>query len=339
MCALPRFVEDLMASCLGCRRCEKVCPSLKLGGCSPWLSMLERENANTELCIGCGKCSAVCKHTDPRLALMYLKAELVQAKVPDTFYQTGFIMLPASDEWKTQVPEYREGDEVCLIPGCKVQSVVPFLKYATWKVFDSIGIGIGELPGNTCCMYPVPFRVMEEPIRNGYKYKLRVNAEGKDMVTLCSGCTNELGTSGIYAPHVSTYLTKYLDRIRSFPGVSLKVALEPGCSGERFLTDTRMIVEATGAEIVNRTFGCCGKNIEGINDKLMAERELECRGADVIVVCCPNCMTFYDKYEGGLPVIHIVELLALAAGDSNTLKFHNIRLSEDILAKKVKCDG
>ncbi len=335
MCALPRFVEDIMASCLGCRRCEKVCPSYRLGGCSPWLSMLERDNANTLMCIGCGKCSTVCKHTDPRLALMYLKAEMMKAQVPESFHQTGFALPPASDEWKNKVPAYEEKNDVYLIPGCKVQSMVPYLKYAAWKVFDSLGVGLAELPANTCCMYPVPFRVMEEPIRNGYKYVMRANAGGKDMVTLCSGCTNELGMSGVYAPHVSVYLTKYLDKIRSFPGVKLKVALEPGCSGERFLKDIRMIVEATGAEIVNRSYGCCGKNVEGINTKLMAEREKECEGADVIVVCCPNCMTFYDKYEGGLPVIHIIELLALATGDTNTLQFHNIRLSDKIISEKV----
>ncbi len=335
MCALPRFVEDIMASCLGCRRCEKVCPSYKLGGCSPWLSMLERDNANTLMCIGCGKCSTVCKHTDPRLALMYLKAEMMKAQVPESFHQTGFALPPASDEWKSKVPAYKEKNDVYLIPGCKVQSMVPYLKYAAWKVFDSLGIGLAELPSNTCCMYPVPFRVMEEPIRNGYKYVMRANAGGKDMVTLCSGCTNELGMSGVYAPHVSVYLTKYLEKIRSFPGVKLKVALEPGCSAERFLKDIRLIVEATGAEIVNRSYGCCGKNVEGINDKLMAEREKECEGADAIVVCCPNCMTFYDKYEGGLPVIHIIELLALAAGDTNTLQFHNIKLSDKIVSEKV----
>lgn len=335
MCALPRFVEDIMASCVGCRRCEKVCPSFRLGGCSPWLSMLERENANTLMCIGCGRCSKVCKHTDPKLALMYLKAELSDAKIPESFTRTGYALPPASDEWKKQVPEFKGGNDVYLIPGCKVQGMVPFLKYAAWKAFDSLGLGLSELPGNTCCMYPVPFRIMEEPIRNGYKYAMRSTANGKDMVTLCSGCTNELGTSGVYAPYVGTYLAKYLDRIRHLPGVKLRVALEPGCSGECFLTDIIQVVRATGAEIVNKSHGCCGKNIAGINSKLMYEREKECEGADAIVVCCPNCMTFYDRYENGLPVIHLVELLAMAAGDTNTMKFHHIKLSDGLLSKKV----
>ncbi len=266
---------------------------------------------------------------------MYLKAELSNAKVPESFIRTGYVIPPASDEWKSQVPAYEGGNDLYLIPGCKVEGVVPFLKYATWKAFDAIGIGISELPGNTCCMYPVPFRVMEEPIRNGYKYAMRTTARGKDMVTLCSGCTNEFGMSGVYAPHVATYMTKYLDKIRKLPGVRLKIALEPGCSGERFLTDIRAVVEATGARICNDRYGCCGKNVDGINSRLMAEREAECEGADAIVVCCPNCMVFYDKYHGGLPVLHITELLAMAAGDTNTVKFHHIRLSDKLLSEKV----
>jgi heterodisulfide reductase subunit B len=42
---------------------------------------------------------------------------------------------------------------------------------------------------------------------------------------------------------------------------------------------------------------------------------------------CPNCQWFYDNYEGGKPVIHLAELLAMAAGDTETLKFHRIPLN------------
>ncbi len=327
MCALPSFVEDIMASCLGCRRCEKVCPSFKYGGCSPWLSMLERDNANATMCIGCGKCSEVCKHTDPKLALLYLRAEYLNAQVPESFESTGYSIPPASDEWKEKVPAYTEGNDVYMLPGCIVQGRLPYLKYAAVKAFQALGIGLGELPENTCCMYPVPFRVMEEPERNEYKYKMRAKAHGKDTVTLCAGCTDELGRSGVYAPHICTYLAKYLDRIRKLPGVKLKVAIEPGCSAERYMKDIIAIVEATGAEYVGNACGCCGKNVKGINDKLMAEREAECAEADVIVMGCPNCQWFYDNYEGGKPVIHLAELLAMAAGDTETLKFHRIPLN------------
>lgn len=265
---------------------------------------------------------------------MYLRAELSHAKVPESFEKYGYVLPPAPDDWKAQVPEFRERNDVYLIPGCKVQAEAPYLKYAAWKVFDAIGIGLAELPGNTCCMYPVPFRVMEESVRNGYKYSMRadVRSKGKDMVTLCSGCTNEFAASGIRAPNVCTYLSKYLDRIRKLPGVDLRVALEPGCSAECCLSDIIELVKATGATLVGNAYGCCGKDVPGIKDRLMAEREKECEGADVIVLCCPNCMIHYDRYEGGLPVMHLVELLAMAAGDTETLKFHRIKIGDSLLS-------
>ena len=141
MCALPSFVEDIMASCLGCRRCEKVCPSFKYGGCSPWLSMLERDNANATMCIGCGKCSEVCKHTDPKLALLYLRAEYLNAQVPESFESTGYSIPPASDEWKEKVPAYTEGNDVYMLPGCIVQGRLPYLKYAAVKAFQASASG------------------------------------------------------------------------------------------------------------------------------------------------------------------------------------------------------
>ena len=91
-------------------------------------------------------------------------------------------------------------------------------------------------------------------------------------------------------------------------------------------SDFRMIVEATGVEIINKSYGCCGKSIPDISDKLMAERQAECQGADFIVVGCPNCLTFYDNVPNGVPVVHLSELIAMAAGDRETVKFHKLKL-------------
>ena len=185
----------------------------------------------------------------------------------------------------------------------------------------------GELYENTCCMYPLPLRPLDEAVRTEYKVRARGNAAGRDLVTLCSGCTNELATSGVYAPNICTYFVKYLDKIRALPGLKGKrVAFEPGCASERFVSDFRLIVEATGVEIINTQYGCCGKNIPDISGKLMAERQAECQGADFIVVGCPNCLTFYDAVPNGIPVIHLAELIAMAAGDTETQRFHKLRI-------------
>ncbi len=88
----------------------------------------------------------------------------------------------------------------------------------------------------------------------------------------------------------------------------------------------RKVVEACGCEIVNHASGCCGKGTDRVGAPLMDEREAECRGADAIVVGCPNCLSFYDSYPNGIPVLHISELICLAAGDSFTQKYHRIKL-------------
>lgn len=323
---MPDHVVDLMTNCVGCKRCLKVCPSFKHGGCNPWLSMIAKD-PHTEMCIGCGKCSEVCRHTNPKLVMMYLKAEKLQLQVPEAFKRCGYVLPPVSDDWKKEVPEYSEGTQVLYMPGCIVQAKAPYLKYAIVKAFEAVGIAAGELPENTCCMYPLPLRSMDEAQRTEYKVAARGNAAGRDLVTLCAGCTNELGTSGVYAPHISTYFAKYLDRIRALPGLKgKKVAFEPGCASERFVSDFRMIVEATGVEIINKKYGCCGKSIPHVSEELMGERQLEGQGADFIVVGCPNCQVFYDDVPNGIPVVHLSELIAMAAGDFETQKFHKLKI-------------
>ncbi len=57
---------------------------------------------------------------------------------------------------------------------------------------------------------------------------------GRDTITLCGGCKYELLAQEVNFPHISEYLAHHLDRIRQLPGAKLRVALEPGCSAERF---------------------------------------------------------------------------------------------------------
>ncbi len=320
-----KLMDQLMTACLGCRRCTKVCPSHAHGGCDPYYVM-KGWDGNVTKCIGCGKCSEVCPQTDPKTVMMHMKAEALELKVPDSFVKDGYVIEPADPSWREGLPEIPEGNDMYLVAGCFVKGYLPYLIYAAERAFSAIGIGIKELPENKCCTYPLPLRSMTDVERLAVKARMQSHSRRKEMITLCAGCCNEFGRSGIYAPHVSTVLARYMDRIRALPGVKLKVALEPGCSSERFMGDFEAVVRSTGAEPIGNTYGCCGKNIEGVNSELMAEREAECAGADAIVVGCPNCMRFYDAQPGGKPVIHLIELVAMAAGDSETQRFHKIKI-------------
>ena len=83
-------------------------------------------------------------------------------------------------------------------------------------------------------------------------------------------------------------------------------------------------VEAMGCEVVNTTMGCCGKNTP-VAGPLMEEREAECAGADWIIVGCPMCQVKFDSHPDGMPAMHIAELVAMAAGDTESLRHHIIR--------------
>jgi len=216
-----------------------------------------------------------------------------------------------------------------VMPGCVAKRRVPFVVYAARRALGYLGLGNAELPGNTCCTYPLVFKLETRESKEELKSGMSRQAGGRDTVTLCGGCTHELRDSGIDFPHISVYLARYLDRIKALRGINLKVSVEPGCSVEEYADDFRAVVEACGCTIVNRSSGCCGKGIPGVQQGLMAEREAESEGADAVIIGCPNCLTAYDTYEGGLPVLHISELVCLAAGDSTTQRYHRIKLERE----------
>jgi heterodisulfide reductase subunit B len=142
------------------------------------------------------------------------------------------------------------------------------------------------------------------------------------LVTLCGGCSEELSDDGVKAEHIVSFLHRNIDKLPRFPE-GYKVAMEPGCAVEPIAGEMKDIIAALGCEVVNKTYGCCGKSAP-VAVPLMAERQKECSGADFVIVACPMCQVKYDSYEGGLPVVHIAELVAMAAGDNATLGFHKI---------------
>lgn len=318
-------VADLMAKCVACGLCTDACPSHAHGGCDPFLVMTGKDG-NVLSCIGCGKCTDVCPTTDPKEVMMHRKSEALGLAVPDTFVKYGYVMAPADPSWQAGLPPIPPGDAVWLIPGCTITAKVPFLKYAGARALQAVGAGSRELPGNTCCMYPLPLRSLTDEERDVYKQRMGAAAGGRPLVTLCAGCCNELADAHVVAPHITTYLAQHLDAIRALPRLRLKVALEPGCSAERFAAEFEAVVRATGAEPIGNPFGCCGKTVERIGAEMMRERQADCARADVIVVGCPMCFRMYDACPGGKPVLHLAELVALAAGDRSTLRFHRIPL-------------
>lgn len=315
-----------MADCIGCGLCDEACPSFAHGGCSPQ-KVMNGEEGNVTLCIGCGNCSAVCSSTHPFKVMMYMNCKASGAKIPDVFYETGFVMPAGISPARTELPYVPSGDDIYLMAGCTVECKLPFLKYATGTALNALGISNSELPHATCCTFPLPFRNLSDAERDEYKLKMGAEANGRDIITICPGCADELKSAGVKAKHVSHLFYNNLEKISQLPGVSLKVAIEPGCALEHFAKEFEEIVKATGATPIGNKIGCCGKSVKGISNQLMMERQEEIKGADAVIVGCPFCTFKYDSVQNGLPALHISELIALAAGDSATQKYHRLKLT------------
>ena len=321
MTDLEDEIKRLMRSCIGCGTCTEYCPSAGHGGCDPHAIMTTGEG-NILDCIMCGTCSRVCDDTDPLTVmkgLIYLKR---RGGFPDHFERTGYIH-PMEDcpSRKELDPKWDDGG-IHIMPGCVVKAKVPYLEYASAVALRYLGYPCTELKGNGCCIRPVQFMGMSGEEKLEYKRDMVSNASGENVLALCHGCSEEMNSSSLNVENVIHFLHGNIDRLPNL-SIRMSVAIEPGCQAEHLLDEMREVVEAIGCTVVNDRTGCCGKDTR-ISPALMKERLEECSGCDLIVVGCPKCFTKYDSYQGGKPVIFITELVAMAIGDSNTLRYHRI---------------
>ncbi len=271
--------------------------------------------ADMSLCICCGSCSQVCRRSDPLKVMMDLIAIERGLQPSELYRSTGFIMpLPADPPDPVWT-----GDDVKVMPGCVAKCKIPYVVYAASSALRSMGFAASELEGSTCCLHPAQFRAMTESDRRSCRVKMRETAGKSDLVTLCAGCSSEFNDSGIEADHIIRFLSKHIGRLPRFDR-PVRVGMEPGCAAAPFAGEMRKVLEAMGCIVVNKEFGCCGKSTPAAAP-LMDEREKECEGAEWIVVGCPMCQVKYDQH-GGIPSMHISELVAMAFGDRRSLGYH-----------------
>lgn len=270
-------------------------------------------------CIICGNCSRVCPRTDPFTVMRDLIYIDRRMGLNEAFLKTGFNRFPAVDRG---VPPEWTGDDAYVMLGCVVNAEAPFIEYAASKAMEAVGVHAMRLPNEICCLHPVMYMDMPEVEKRRRRTSMLSNACGKEVVTLCGGCSEDLETMDPKVQHIIKYMHARIDRLPVFPR-KVRVGMEPGCSVDFLSKEFREILERMNCEVVNTTKGCCGK-IAPVRIPLMKEREEECRGAEVIVVACPNCFTKFDQQEGGIPVVHLAELIAAAAGHPESFGCHRI---------------
>ncbi len=316
--ALMQEVERIRRTCILCGRCTAACPSFKHGGIDP-MEIMAGGEGNLDQCIVCGTCSRICFRSDPFTVirdLIYMEQGL---SVPETFEETGFVRAPAED--RCVEPEWK-GDDAYVMTGCVVNALAPFIEFAASVAMDALGVKASRLPSESCCLHPIQFMGMTEIEKKRRKDELCSRAEGRDIVTLCAGCSGELEPVYPRASHIIAFLHGRLDGLPRFDR-TIRVGMEPGCSAEHLKKEMKAVLERMNCEVVNSEIGCCGKNAP-VNVPLMREREEECAGAEVIVVGCPMCFVKFDAQERGIPVVHIAELVAAAAARRESLRFHRI---------------
>jgi len=150
--------------------------------------------------------------------------------------------------------------EYTMFKGCVIGNRIPFIEAASRKVFDKVGIETSQ-SAFSCCPDPTGMKSFDNNawLAIGARNLCLAEAEGKDIISLCNGCTNtlrgvqyqlkhdslkmdkvnkELARIGkeykgiIDIKHFVDVLSDNLDKIKeavSKPLDGLKVAVHPGC--------------------------------------------------------------------------------------------------------------
>jgi len=150
--------------------------------------------------------------------------------------------------------------EYTMFEGCTIGNRIPFIEAASKKVFEKVGIKTSQAPFS-CCPDPTGMKSFDNNawLTLGARNLALAETEGKDIISLCNGCTNTLrgvqyqlkhdsvkmekvneelakigknykGTSDI--KHFVDVLSDNLDKVKraiSKPLTVLKVAVHPGC--------------------------------------------------------------------------------------------------------------
>jgi heterodisulfide reductase subunit B len=150
--------------------------------------------------------------------------------------------------------------EYKMFEGCTIGNRIPFIEAASRKVFEKVGIETSQAPF-TCCPDPTGMKSFDNEawLTIGARNLCLAEAEGKNIISLCNGCTNTLrgvrhqlkhdslkkkrvneqlakigkefkGTIDVV--HFVDALKENLDKVKSAitkPLSGLRVAVHPGC--------------------------------------------------------------------------------------------------------------
>ena len=150
--------------------------------------------------------------------------------------------------------------EFTMFEGCTIGNRIPFIEAASKRVFEKVGIETSQVPFS-CCPDPTGMKSFDNDawLTLGARNLTLAETEGKDIISLCNGCTNTLKGVQYQLKHNSMKMNKVneelakigkeykgmseirhfvdvlsdnLDKVKgaiSKPLTGLKVAVHPGC--------------------------------------------------------------------------------------------------------------
>ena len=83
--------------------------------------------------------------------------------------------------------------EYTMFEGCTIGNRIPFIEAASKRVFEKVGIETSQAPFS-CCPDPTGMKSFDNNawLALGARNLTLAETEGKDIISLCNGCTNTL---------------------------------------------------------------------------------------------------------------------------------------------------
>ena len=125
--------------------------------------------------------------------------------------------------------------EYKMFEGCTIGNRIPFIEVSSMKVFEKVGIETSQT-NFSCCPDPTGMKSFDNDawLTLGARNLSLAEAEGKDIISLCNGCTNTLRGVRYQLEHDSSIkdkVNKELAKIgREYKGkIDIKyIGLRPG---------------------------------------------------------------------------------------------------------------
>ena len=216
-----------------------------------------------------------------------------------------------------------KAEEYKMFQGCTIGNRIPFIEASARKVFEKLGIKTSEAPF-ACCPDPVGFNSVDHFswLAMGARNLTIAEEEGKDIISLCNGCSQTLKVVNHELKHndsLKSKINEVLKKInREFKGtINVKHFLEVLHEVGAEEIKKHIVKDLSGLKVACHT-GC---HYSRPSEILQVDDPMEPKKLREVVAA-----------TGAIPVDYEEEMLCCGAGVGNTEEAPSMQ----ILANKLK---